>query len=219
MAKSRKKAVPSAKAAREIMDIDIADGISIGIQAAEIKDDFCPYSYEVLTGTHAGFEHSIKKAPGIIMDSLREAFATLNVHLAVVDDVFKHAGVEIDDIDTMHNSEIAQLYTVTGIKIKGGDENASVILIGNKYLSNGSRMKLESPKIAIDELSSYKWYNELKSAVDLVRDEVKLYHYGNFTPVMEDEEAEKENHQQLKISISTGNGEEAPVVNFNEGKV
>ena len=216
MAKSRKKPVSSAQAAREIMEIDVADGVTIGIQAAEIKDDFCPYSYEVLTGTHAGFEHSIKKAPGIIMDSLREGFAMLNVHLAVVDDVFKHAGIEIGDIDTMHNSEIAQLYTVTGIKIKGGDENASVILIGNKYLSNGSRMKLESPKIAIDELSSYKWYNELKAAVDQVRDEVKLYHYGNFTPVMEEEE-DKPNPQQM--SITDAAGAETPVVDFNQGKV
>ena len=217
MAKSKKKPVSSAQAAREIMDVDIADGVSIGIQAAEIKDDFCPYSYEVLTGTHAGFEHSIKKAPGIIMDSLREAFAQLNVHLAVVDDVFKHAGIEIEDIDTMHNSEIAQLYTVTGIKIKGGDENASVILIGNKYLSGGSRMKLETPKIAIDELSSYKWYNELKAAVDTVCDEVKLYHYGNFTPVMEDLD-EKQNPAQLSITDQQ-TGEETPVVDFNEGKV
>ena len=154
----------------------------ISITAAKIKDDFCEYSYEIAGGKSIGFTHNVK-GKGIIDDDLRNAFAKLNVHLAVVDDVFKHAGVTIDSISTMHNDELTMLYNVTEIKVKGGEENESVILIGNKYLSGGSRMELEGPKVAIDSLSSYKWYNELKEATDKVREEVLAYHNGKYTVV------------------------------------
>lgn len=155
-----------AKAAKKLMDANKAEGISISIKEAKIKDDFCLYKYEEATGKSIGFIHKVD-GKGVIDDDMRNAFARLNVHLAFIDDVFKHSGTAIEDIDKMHNDELTLLYTCTGFKINGGDENESIILIGTKYLSAGARMEIETPRIAIDSLSSYKWHNELKTEADI----------------------------------------------------
>lgn len=222
MAKKEKTVVKISdfrKAAKAALAEAVDNGNDVEILKAELKDDFCFYTYRYKGGIHAGFKQSVIEAPGIVSDELRKAFEKMNVHLAVIDDVFKHAGVIIDDIDQHHNDELAQLYIVSTMDIRGGDENESVILSGIKILSDSSRMKLTAPKKAIDDLSSYKWHNELAAAVAEARHEVKLYHYGNFTPV---EQEEKEDPKQTKLQIVAPNGEvtdNTPEVNFEEGKV
>lgn len=203
-----------AKAAKKFMDSDAADGRSVEIKEARIKDDFCNYKYEISGGKSIGFLHSVT-GKGVIEDDMRNAFAKLNVHLAVIDDVYKHSDVTIGDIGNMHNDDLALLYTCTGFKIQGGEENESIILIGTKHLSAGARMELESPKISIDSLSSYTWHNELKEAADKCREEVALYHYGKFTPVKVEDP--KEDPKQTKMTFDKG--EETPPVDFEAGKV
>jgi hypothetical protein len=186
---------------------------TISITGAEIKDDFCHYSYEIISGKPAGFTHNVK-GTGIIDDDMRTAFSKLNVHLAVIDDVFKHSDITIGDIDKMHNDDLALLYMVSGFKIKGGEENMSVVLLGTKYLSAGSRMKLESPKIPIDSLSSYQWHNELRAIVDNCCAEVEAYHNGKYTPVKKDEE--DEGLEQIKMSF---NGSDEHAEDFESAEV
>jgi hypothetical protein len=165
-----------------------ADERGLSIIAAKIKDGVCHYSYEILQGVGQGATHNVK-GPGIIKDSLRKAFERLRVHMAVIDDAFKNSGVEIDDIDNFHNAEITGCYVVDGFKIKGSAENESIVLLGNKYVSSaGGRMELASPKIPLDNFSSYKWYNELKILSDNARAEVELYNAGNYTPIEKEEE-------------------------------
>jgi len=172
------------------------------ITEAAIKDDFCNYSFEVIKGVGLGDKLSVKGKAGTIKKSLQAAFGKLTVHLAFMDDVFKNSGIEIEDIDTLHADDHTLLYTVTGFKINGSEENESIILIGNKYISSGGRITLETPRIFIHELSSYKWYNELKSAADTVRYEVALYKEGNYIPVEDDTEIEDPG--QLKMSFVKG---------------
>lgn len=176
------------------------DDRSFIIISANIKDDFCTYSFENTKGVSIGRLHKVDKSPGIIDDDLRNAFVKFNVHLACIDDVFKHAGIEITDIDTMHSHEFAFLYNVTGFKIKGGKEDESIVLTGNKYVSSaGGRIEIETPKIPIDNLSSYKWYNELKAAADNARLEVALYEEGKYTANEIEEPEEK--FSQTKLSF------------------
>lgn len=157
------------------------------IKDAAIKDDFCNYSYEIISGIGIGDTHSVKGS-GIIEDDMRNAFAVFNVHLAVIDDIFKHSKVKISDIDAMHGHDLTGLVNVTGFKIKGSNENESIILVGNKYVSEaGGRIELVTPRIPLDNLSSYKWYKELKVAADAARLEVELYKGGKYTPVVEEE--------------------------------
>jgi len=203
MAKAKKGSKENPITTEDLANIKI-DGEkkrSYKIIEALLKDGFCNYTYQIISGIGINDSHGVKSKSGTIKDDMYDAFARLKVHLAVIDDVFKNSKVEFEDIDTMHSDEITLLYEVTGIKIKGSEESESVILIGNKYVSAGGRITLESPKISLDELSSYKWYNELKTEVDAVREEVALYKEGKYIPVEEDEP--EQDPKQMKITYDT----------------
>lgn len=151
------------------------------ITSASITDDLCNYSFEITDGIGLGDTHNVK-GKGIIDDDLRNAFVTLNAHLAVIDDVFTHSDTDVDDINKMHGSELSQLYHVTGLKVKGSSQDESVILIGTKHVNSvGGRLDLITPKVPLNEFSSYRWAKELKKAVDAVRMEVELYKGGKCT--------------------------------------
>ena len=136
------------------------------------------------------------------MDSLQEAFNKLNVHLACIDDVFKHSGIDVIDIDNHHNDELAMNYVISSFAVKGTSEYESVVLVGNKYVGSvGGRMEIKTPKVTIDNLSSYKWHNELKTAIEKCREEVALYKEGNCTVP---EPVEPINEKQLSIEIEAG---------------
>jgi hypothetical protein len=170
------------------------------ITVAKIKDDYCHYSFEITKGVEAGAEHAVK-IDNEITEDLRRAFEKFHVHLAVIDDVFKHAGVEIDDIDKFHGNQLTMLYHVSGFQIYGSDADESVILLGSKSVSEaGGRIDIKTPKIPIDGTSSYTWYNELSDAVSKARLEVSLYKEGKF--VVPEPEEEKPNPKQLTISDS-----------------
>lgn len=156
-----------------------------------IKDDYCNYSYDIMHGIGAGNNGSFK-GKGIIDPDMIEAFRMLNVHMAIIDDAFANSKVEIDNVDKFHNHELTARYNVTGFKIVGGTENESIILIGTKWVTlAGGRIALETPKIPLDQMASYTWYNELKEASDKVRLEVELYDGGKYTKPEEESAADQ----------------------------
>jgi hypothetical protein len=150
---------------------------------ATLRDGFCDYNMTIKQGAGVG-NHTVK-GEGLFKPDMHNAFVKLNVHLALIDDVFKHAGLEIESVQDADNTELSRLYDVTGIKIKGTEENLSVILIGDKYVTStgGERIQLQSPKISLVAGSIYKWYNELKEAIDIVLAEVEDYHNGKWDAV------------------------------------
>lgn len=167
------------------------------IRNAAIKDEFCNYSFEIKSGVGLGDTHGVKGS-GIIDDDMITVFEKFNAHLACIDDMFKHNGVEVENIDSMHNNELTGLYVVTGFKVKGNDENEAIILVGTKHIScSGDRINIETPRIPLDDLSSYKWYNELRDILYEARAEVLLYKNGKCTIPAE---PEKEDPKQLKIT-------------------
>lgn len=188
------------------LEIDEIEKPIIIIEAS-LKDNFCNYKFKINTLQNYGAVHKVD-GPGIIKDTLIDAFQNFNVHLAAIDDVFKHSKTEVVDIDTMHTHELAYLYHVTGFKMKGSSESESIVLYGTKYVSSGRRIGLETPTIPLDSLSSYKWYNELKAAADAARYEVELYEGGNYTIV--EAEEEKPKLKQTKMTFLAPEGEEKP---------
>jgi hypothetical protein len=151
------------------------------IKEAKVKDDFCNYNYYVKEGVGAGDTHKVT-GTGIVDRDMHLAFAKLNVHLAVIDDVFKHSNIEIGDIDNFHGHDLTVLYSVTGFKFSGSEDNETVVLIGTKYVTSAvGRIEIESPKISLDSGSGYKFYNELKEAADNAKEEVALYALGKCT--------------------------------------
>lgn len=209
--------------ALEAMNFDQEHERAFNFFKASIKDDLCNYDYEVIQGVGLGFSHKVK-GKGIIEDDMKNAFAKLNVHLAAIDDIFIHTNNEFQNIQDVNNHELTFLYNVIGIEVKGGEENESVILTGNKYLraASGSRMDLVSPKIPIDNLSSYKWYEDLKEAVDNCRREVALYHYGKFTEVEVQQPEEKFKQTTMVFAGPEGGeatGENEHDEDFENGKI
>jgi len=174
-----------------------AIGNDISIVSAEIKDLFCNYTYSIKQGANVGDEHKVK-GKGIVDEDMREAFQKLRVHLANIDDAFILYGEDVKNIQGLTDHELTQNYIVTGIKIKGGSDSELVSLIGNKYCTYApGRIHLETPLIAMDNLSSYKWSDDLREVVNSCRKEVAEYMNGKFTLP---EPAEKENPNQLKIT-------------------
>lgn len=174
------------------------------IVSGKIVDGFCHYGYEVLTGVSIGDKINIKGA-GRITDDMYDAFTVLNKHLACIDDIFEHSGIEVENIDNFNNHELVALYIVDGIKISGPTEAESIELSGSKSLSCGGRAAFTTPKIALDSLGAYKWYNELKDASDKVRLEIELYREGK--KVIEDDE-DKPDPKQLNAFHAATNTED-----------
>lgn len=180
----------------------VTDERNYEITEASLKDDFCHYAFMIKKGVGAGDEHKVK-GKGIADDDLIDAIRRFNVHLACIDDVFDHSGTEIESIDKMENHPLTALYMVTGFKIKSQGDSDSVVLIGTKAITNGGRIDIMTPKIPLDGLSSYPWYNELKEVTDNARREVELYKEGKCVQV-----EEKEDPAQLKITVEAGADEE-----------
>jgi hypothetical protein len=183
------------------------------ITEAAIKDDFCSYKYEMTEGKGPYDIHKVD-GKGIIEDDMSDVFRKFRVHMAAVYGVFKLQGIEVTDIDQHHLDDITAEFHVDGFKIRGSDEMESIILIGSKHIGDlGGRMALETPKIDISDLSSYKWYNELKELANKAREEVALYKGGKYTiPEIEEEEEEKKPRKgrgkQLSIVSPEGAADE-----------
>lgn len=177
------------------------------ITSATLNDDLCNYSYEITDGIQTGDTHSVK-GKGIVEADMRTAFHALNVHLAIIDDIYEHKGISVDSPEELTNDESVALYHVTGFQVKGSDEDESVIIKGTKYVSSSAgRLDIVTPKIPLGDFSSYKWHNELKAAVDNARNEVELYKGGKCVQP----EQEIEDPNQMKISFGEPNFEEAKV--------
>lgn len=198
MAKTKEKKQAEEEKPLSFLSASMSDGV------------LSPYSFEVKHGVGVGFVHTIK-GKGLFKDSLANAFVKLNVHLAAIDDVFKHAEVEIPTINKMRNNDLTFLYTVSAFKIQTTGDEESVILTGSKRVSSsGNWMSIATPKIPLDKMSSYEYAKELKEVLDDVREEVELYHNGNFT---EQEKEEKVDKSQMKI------GDDEEEFDENEGRV
>jgi hypothetical protein len=197
----------------------------ISIVEASIKDDYCNYKYEILKGVGIGFKHKVE-GRGIIEDDLKDAFNAFDFHLAAVDDVFKHSGTDTDtNIETLKAHELTRLYNATGFKITGGTDAEFIQIIGNKYVSSAAgRIELTTPKVALDNLSSYKWYLELKAAADKAREEVLLYHEGKYTMPAKEEVADKSATQMdigdaINEAIQKEKGEDIIDAEFENAQV
>jgi len=192
----------------------------IKILEAHLKDDFCDYVYQYLQGVEKGNKQK-SDSIYIVKEELKKAFVKFHVHMACLDDLFKNSGLEVTDIEILHNHDYTFLMTCTGFKVTGDDDMEQITLYGHKFVSGGARIKWESPKIPLDSLSSYRWYNELKAAADDARREVERYKYGNYTVpedhIDEEEEEKKAKKKQTKLKFDKDLTEAAPAVDDLEG--
>jgi hypothetical protein len=187
---------------------------SYRILNATLKDGFVNYTYEITEGVGLGDIHSVK-GKGIIKDDLSEAWSEVNIHLALMDDIFKIGKVKYSSISEIKVHEYALLFNLTGFKISGAFDSESIILTGTKYIKGLGRLDIETPKVALDNLSSYKQFADLKYVIDWVRDEVSLYKEGKYTPVETEDHEDQANPKQISMLDGIGNDND----DFEKAKV
>jgi len=150
---------------------------SIVITAAELVDQmFCNYKYEHSVGPNTVNKVTTKSEVPVHSD-LVVAFRNLDAHLAVICEEVNPALIgDINDIDHEPTAEAVQKFLVTHFIVDGSDDARSIVLKGTKDLSTGESIKLETPKIILDD--SYPFATELSSTLqDLLR-EVEDYMKG-----------------------------------------
>ncbi len=155
---------------------------SFEIMHAEIKDDYCAYHYDVLSGVNSG--DNVKVAfnkTKIIKPSLTKAFGKLDVHFAAVDGIFKIAGIEVKDINKFHNHDHVGKFSVTGFTVKGEDESQYVILDGTKEVPYGGTHSIKTDKIYIGGMGAYPFSKELAHEIAHAKKEVEKFKEGNYT--------------------------------------
>jgi hypothetical protein len=155
------------------------------ITKASIKEALCNYDYEINQGPCKGDKLG-RKGSLIIHDDLEISIKSLNPYLADIDGAFSQLEMK-GSIENLREHEATDNYHVNGIKIVGTDENEGIILIGDKWVSHGS-ISLETPKIT--KASNYMFFDELKAAIEIVRDEVMLYMDGKCAPHLVQSEME-----------------------------
>lgn len=159
------------------------------IEKADLKDLFCNYKFILISGPGSGASHSVTDSTNVSYPMLRTAYEKLHVHFAAICGHFDDAGIEIKDIDKMHDHDITGLVMVTGFEISGPEDGRKVKLTGTRYVSSSSgRVETKTHKVPIDNLGGYKWYNELKQAIEDVKLEVALYKEGFYVPIEDDSE-------------------------------
>lgn len=194
MAKTKKVKKGTRQNPVTVEEMENPNARSYRIVEASLKDDFCNYKFEVLKGVGLGQVHSVTDKKNIIDEDLRKAFQKFRVHLAFIDDVFKIAGINVDDIDKFHKHDHTIDYTVSGFKMKSRKGYETIQLIGEKHVAMGWE-PIETPDIILDNLGGYQWYNELLDAANNAREEVALYGEGKCTPVEAPKEEPKDKDQ------------------------
>ena len=151
------------------------------IKKAVIKDEYCSYTYELLTGKTKG-DMINRKGVHVVHQDMLDAFTNLEVFVAHLDDAFSSWAVNQTPIQDLERNEKVDLYGITGFQISGTDENKSVVLNGVKTVSQGS-FAFATPKIKLG--GSYLYAEELQSRLDVLIKEVELYSEGKSAPQSE----------------------------------
>ena len=157
------------------------------ITSASVKEQKCNYGYEIKTGPTAGDKIPTRKGEAIIHEDMQNAFNALKVHLAIADDAFKHVFKELPELKILQSHEITQGFTVYGFKVSGNDEDEGYMLVGEKWVTLGI-MGVDTPKISSG--SNYKYWDDLKESIAIVRGEVEEYMNGKHEIDEEDNQPE-----------------------------
>lgn len=149
----------------------------IEIKSAELVDQmFCNYKYKQTVGPNTTNTVSIKSEVPVHPD-LVKGFRKLDAHLALIcEEVDKALIGDINDIDHPPTRDKIQKFTVTRFQLDGDENNLQVVLSGLKELTTGDAIKLETPKIVVN--NEYPFAVELSSTIEDCLTEVTEYMNG-----------------------------------------
>jgi len=162
------------------------DNYGIDIRAGSISNGlFCNYNYIHTVAAETSFKHKVTGGSAIHPD-LWEAMRALDRHLpAICEELeFPEFPEFIKYIPDIHGEDSQEYkisrFRVTGFQIDGEGEKLGYILIGDKTLKSGDRLKLETPKIK--EGYGYRFFTDLFLAIEVLQQEVFNYMHGKQAP-------------------------------------
>lgn len=151
----------------------------IVIKGAALKDIFCHYSYDHTVAPNVVNSVNIKSAVPI-HDDMKMKFKFLRNHLAAICEELTDDQMENFKAGHFHQ-DMAEWFSVYAFRIQGTGDNEGAVLIGEKTLSTGDTVKLETPLIKWDS-DKYHLPYELRMAIDDCVHEVELYMQGKQAP-------------------------------------
>jgi hypothetical protein len=156
-----------------------SDRKPIEIRAGELVDQmFCNYKYDHTIAPNTTNSVSTKSEMPVHPD-LVHAFRKLDAHLAVIcEEVEQNDFADINNITGQDSAyDRIRIFTVTSFQLSGFDDATSIVLSGLKELSTGESIKLQTPKISLDD--SYPFAIELTSCLHDLVFEIEEYMKGN----------------------------------------
>jgi hypothetical protein len=163
----------------------------IEIRTGMLKDDmFCHYGYDHTVAANTT-DSVTRKSQVPVHDDLKASFRDMNVHLAIVcEEIHPDEISDIDnlpellpDVEREEQDPLAlnlSRFTVSAFKIVGNGENEGVVLTGQKQLSTGDYVKLETPIVKWHR--DYAFVNELRVAIFNAVEEIEQYMNGKQAP-------------------------------------
>lgn len=189
---------------------------AIEIKSGHLKDNmFCHYGYDHTVAANTT-DSIYRKSAVPVHEDMKIAFRDLNVHLAVIceeihpDDIPNIDNLPVLDPDTdLTDDDQDPLalklsrFSVSSFRIVGNGENEGVILTGQKRLSTGDHIKIETPVARYQ--GEYAFVNELHVAIFNLVEEIEQYMNGKQAPPRQTEmdfsegiqDAEFENDEDL----------------------
>jgi hypothetical protein len=170
---------------------NIGDGKRIEIRSATLDGDFLQYGYDIIIDANTKDSVPKRKGGRIVHDDLKAKFKKLVAHLpAICEEIPEGDIVDIDDIEPF-NADLhdegslpfkVSRFRVQSYSLKSSGENETVTINGQKQLSNGEWIGMDSYPVRWD--SEYGFINELKVAIEELNHEVELYMGGKTAPRM-----------------------------------
>lgn len=152
--------------------------LSIKIKSATIKDEFCNYTYDHRVSMGVTNKHSVKSQLKVHPD-LKAAMEAFNGHLAVICEEVSPS--EVRDISECIGTKQSITEKLNTFKVDSFQVvSDGVILIGEKLLTTGEAVKLQTPEVYFE--GGYAFSQELYDAVLTAVAEVEAYHEGKEAP-------------------------------------
>lgn len=121
--------------------------------------------------------HVTEKHNAIAHPDLMGKLRALNVHLGVLSET-----IEAPKSLKKYPAELVEMLTTTAYSIGGKDDDEGIVLTGQKKLSTGKVLIMNTPFIRFDEVEIYRHVEHLRTTLDELEAEVVQYLEGKHAP-------------------------------------
>jgi hypothetical protein len=145
---------------------------NIVVKSAIINDGHLKYVYMIPKST--GDDKISRTGGGTVHPDLVNTFARFDVHLSAL-------AYQPDEMD-VEDGTINPCST-TGFKLKGADDDQSIIIIGTRQLPNGKTLQISTPEQKYaDDLYTYEGTPDMLDVITDSIHEVEQYLQGKHAP-------------------------------------